>query len=313
MKARFKHILFHRRKNTIGGIILIVIAEIIWGTTIVLNVVALDHFPAYLYAAIKTLAGGLILLFFAIPKWKKFKKRHLLQLSISSVIGMGFFLMFLYKGMEQTNGITTSVILALSPIVIYLFSIEQLKERFDSKILIGSLVSLSGVLLIIFTSDTAATRAGGTGALLVFAAIICDAFGLTIKKPLLEIYHPFQISAVNILIASVVLIIASIATGDILLIGSAGRVGWEALALNVVTAMVIAYMLYYTALTRLTLERSSVFAYIVPITGVLASIVFLGDRPSPVFEVGSMIVFAGLIISQVKLPHSIHLDKRFKI
>ena len=77
--------------------------------------------------------------------------------------------------------------------------------------------------------------------------------------------------------------------------------------------MVIAYMLYYTALTRLTLERSSVFAYIVPITGVLASIVFLGDRPSPVFEVGSLIVFAGLIISQVKLPHSIHLDKRFKI
>ncbi|MBP9131906.1 DMT family transporter [Candidatus Saccharibacteria bacterium] len=314
MKTRLKHILFHRKKNTLGGIILIVVAEAIWGVTIATNVIALDHFPIYVYAALKTLIGGLILLIFARPKWRKMKAKHLFQLAVSSFIGLSMFLVLLYKGIEMTNGITVSVILALSPIVIYLFSLEKLKERFDSKILIGSLVSLSGVLLIIITShDGSVNDAASAGAMLIFAAVICDAFGITVKKSLINRYHPFQISALNLLIASTVLIAASIVNGEITMLGSVDKTGWYIFAFNTATGMVMAYMLYYMALTRLTLERSSVFAYIVPVVGVVSSIILLGDNPSPVFEVGSVIVLAGLIISQIKLPHLEHLNKRFKI
>jgi O-acetylserine/cysteine efflux transporter len=56
------------------------------------------------------------------------------------------------------------------------------------------------------------------------------------------------------------------------------------------------YTIWYGLLRRYRVDQVTPFALLMPVTGILASAVFLGERPSLLALVGGVVILAGLAL-----------------
>lgn len=297
-------------KNKPSGILMIIVAEIIWGIGTVILDLSLDNFPIALMLGLRGLIAGVLLSFATHRYWKTMRISDVIQITISSWVGLSFMQFIFTYGISLTNAMIASVILAMQPLVLYFFSVGYLKEKFDAKILIGSVVALFGVLLIV--SDH---KAGGSqsavGGLILVASLFFDCFGVVTKKRLMGRFGALQIISLNFLIGSIPLLMYSWTNNEFAKITTIPLIGWLHFSYLVLMGS-LGFVLYYFALKKVSVERSSVYNYLMPVVGVVASIFIINTKPDAKFIIGAAIVFLGLAISQVKHPHLHHLLQRHK-
>ena len=56
------------------------------------------------------------------------------------------------------------------------------------------------------------------------------------------------------------------------------------------------YLIWFWLLTRYLAGRLAVFGFLTPLAGVAFGVVLLGERVSPVFGVGAVLVGAGIVL-----------------
>jgi len=267
-------------RNTKAYLALIFIC-IAWGTTYLAIRVGVLHFPAFLFAAIRQLVSGAIIL--AIGLWMSrrvdLSKSNLLHQAL-----VGFLLITMGNGLvtwgeKYVPSGVAALICSLMPMIAVIVNLIIAKhEKINALIVVGMIVGFAGVGLI-FKDDIG--EIGNTkyvmGAIATLIATMSWAIGSMINKKRISLINPVFNSGLQLLFGALFLLIVSPMVDDYTGMNFFHpEVIWS-MSYLIVFGSVLAYTAYMFALKELPVGIVTLYAYVNPLVAVILGYFILNE------------------------------------
>lgn len=297
-----------RRKIT--PLIAVSVAYLIWGLNIPLIKTSLETIPIAPLLFMKFAFGGIFFTLIAWRSWKRLKGNVRLRVILATFFGYAITTYLFYLGVKLSDGLDGSLIYLLAPIVLYLMSVEILKEKFNSKLLFGLIVSFAGAVLIVcepIITGTASTKMDVVGNLLIVLAVFADVFGTILIKPVMNKMSTAQMTALRFNIAAIMIAPLAIKDAGLVDLSSLQTPDFIAVAYNLIFATLVAFFLYHWGLKKMKAEEASPLEYLSPVAGAVGSIFILGEVITVIMLAGVALVVTGLYFGEVRKSLPIHV------
>jgi drug/metabolite transporter (DMT)-like permease len=273
----------------------LVLVTIIWGLNWPSARLALQDFSPWIFRSISFGASALILL--AIAKRKGISlhiergaaRRHLAVAGLLSIGGFGVFAAF---AQLATTTSRTAICAYTMPVWATLLACLFLGERLDARRSVALLLGIGGLLVLFWP-----LLGDGVpiGALYALGSAVSWAAGTVYLKWARIAAHPITITAWQLVAGTVAVAIGLIIDGlamnggavstDIRLSSLAG------LLYSTFIGTALAYLLWFQSVGRLPASTAGLGTLLVPVIGVVAAVLLLGDRPT-----GHDLIGFGLIL-----------------
>ena len=213
-----------------------------------------------------------------------------------------------YAGLRHTTATNGALLNATSPIFIALLSVALVGERLSAKGVLGSVISLSGVLTIISRGDPGVLRAFSlnVGDIWVLVGTLAWA-GYTVclrcwPAELDRLSFLTLLAAVGV-IATGPLYALEIASGQVLRPNASSLLG---IAYIGVVATVVAYIFWNRAVQQVGPGRAGPFMYLMLVFTPILSIIFLGERLHLYHLAGAVLIISGIYLTTARgsIPES---------
>jgi O-acetylserine/cysteine efflux transporter len=271
-------------------IVCAVLVPLLWGYQFVAIKLGLAEFPPLFFLGLRFLAIALLLIPFVARPTRK-QLGPILAISVFlSALNFGLF----YIGLGLGTGSVTAVAYQLATPFIILLSWPMLGER-------PSLRTAAGVLLA-FIGVVAASGGISVNAIAT-VLVVAAAFAYAVGNVLTKRHGPFDslmlvawmslFTVPQVMIASFVLErgqLASFATADVY--------GWLALFYTVLIGGVVGFGLWFWLIARCSMGRVAPFGLLMPVFATMSSVLFLGDRLTPMLVVGGLVALVGVAVTQ---------------
>ena len=254
---------------------------IAWGTTYLAIRLGVEHFPAFLYAAIRQVISGLIIL---IIGWFMQKKADLAIRNLLHQALIGFLLITMGNGLVTwaekyiPSGVA-ALICSLMPLIAVLINLMSAKkEKVNLLIFLGMLSGFAGVGLI-FRDDMASLGDPQylLGMLAILVATSSGALGSVINKNRPSLVNPVFNSGLQLLFGGLFLsIISPFADTYSNLDIFRPEVIWSLVYL-IIFGSVLAYTAYMFALKELPVGIVTLYAYVNPLVAVVLGYLILAE------------------------------------
>ncbi len=295
------------------AILALIAANIIWGAAFPIYKWTIEVIPSFIFIFLRFFLGALILLPFVFKDYK-IRKGDITRVALLGLVGISIQIPLLFLGLELSPSINAPIIISSGPIILIIASFLFLNEKIKKKVVIGTIVSLIGVLLIILRP---VIEHGFTGSILgnlfFFLATICGVAQALIMKKVSQNNSPLAITFWSFLIGSIYLGILAynqIQTFDFTSIGLQGLFG---LIYGVVFAAVIAHVFLAYAIKYVKASEAGIFAYVDPVATVLVAVPLLGEVITPIYIVASILIFGGIFIAEKRLNyHPVQLLRKMQ-
>lgn len=283
---------------------LLILSGIFWGFSPILYKKSLIIAGVIGLLLVRYFVGALLIYIAEHKKFTRINRKSIGLVATFIIIDGVLPIMAYVYGVSKTSALHASIITLCFPFLVYFFTGLFLKEKVHKNVIIGSLIASTGLLIIIFSSNSGNNQSSLVGDLLLFASQTFSAFGLVIAKKIMNKNRkigPEQLVFLEYAGSFLVFLIATIGLNLNLNYNfdSAGA-GLLVIA-TVLLGGAIPLLLYYRAAQNLPLERVADVNYIAPAVGMVAAIVFLGDSISLVFCIGATLLVSGLLYSNDKL------------
>jgi len=276
-------------------------ATLIYGLN---HTVAKNVMPVYIgpYAFILLRVIGASLLFWTVSlfvKSEKIDKKDWPRIILCSFLGMVINMLAFFKGLELSTPVNSSVMITLSPIVVFIFSAILLKEKIQSMKAFGITSGFVGALiLVLYTAKTGENAPNiPLGNFLFIVNSFAYGLYLVLVKPLISKY--------NIITLLKWLFLLGVIMNFPVTISQFLEVEWTSLPLKeaiipmlfvVVGTTFFTYLFNAYALTKLTASSLSSFIYLQPIVGIVFAISTKSDSLSLVSLAGMILIFIGIYL-----------------
>lgn len=288
----------NNRPSYIAYLALIAIC-LIWGTTYLALRIAVAHFPAFLFTAIRQTTAGVLLLagIFSITKTSWPTKAHVFRQAIG-----GFFMISLGNGLVAWGEIhvpsgVAAVMCSLMPVLVILINISINKdERPTLPIIMGVAVGLIGILMM-FGEHLAefSKKEYVIGILCILGATISWASGsIWIKKKNTE-SNPFVNAGLQMFFGGLWLFPLSLVFDDYQTVQWSAEVAYAMLYL-ILIGSIMAYASYSYALRKLPMTIVSLYAYVNPVVAVVLGWLALGEKLNVRMVTAIILTIAGIYI-----------------
>lgn len=294
-----------RKNKQLFPILAMGVAFILWGLNTPFIKIGLDSIPVLSLVAIKYCFGAVVFVLLTYKTWRKLPKGIWLRIIIATSSGYVLASILFYEGIKLTGALDGSLIYLTAPLLLYVLSIEILKERFSARLLVGVIAGLVGAFLIIGEPILNQGHGDSTnllGGLLILAAVITDVIGGIMIKPILKKVAPMQITAVRFAIAAVIMLPFVIFQSPQLATVEITTSLMIAVGYNLIFATLITFSLYHWSLSKMSSEQTTPFYYLDPMFGAVGAMVILDERLSTLALSGIMLIVIGLYFSEVRSP-----------
>lgn len=226
------------------------------------------------------------------------------------VLGVAGFALLFFYGVNLSTGTNGSVLVNTQPIFAVILTPLIIRERFSGKNLIAAAIGIFGIILVI-TGGTFSDLSFSSGFFLGNILLLGASLVLTVYSILLK---PFVIryggtiptfitfSAGTLVLALVVLFLQGNIVGTVKLDG-----------LNIFFLLFIGffstammYLVFNRALQTVGVVESIGFKLLIPVFGIVLSIIMLGERPPALSFAGAGVVILSIIIIQLKIKKNIN-------
>ncbi|RZJ12456.1 MAG: DMT family transporter, partial [Rubrivivax sp.] len=250
------------------------------GSYVGLSKLLVAAFPVFLLAGMRFGIAAVLML----PWLKKpaheapLDARSRRLLFLESFLGNFLFSICMLFGLRQSSAMVAGVILAGIPAAVALLSRAFLHERLNGRTLAGIACAVGGIALV------ATGRQGGAettlvGALLLVAAVLCEACYVVIGKRLTADLGPKRISALINLWGLALVTPLAVWQALSFDFGAPQAMDWALLAYYAATASIITVWLWMAGLQGLPAAKAGVFMVFLPISTAIVGLL-LGESLS---------------------------------
>ncbi|MCM5662444.1 DMT family transporter [Galbibacter mesophilus] len=275
-------------------------ASLIYGIN---HTVAKDVMPTYIqpFGFIMLRVTGATFLFWLISIWgpkEKIDTKDWPRLIVCSMFGMMINMLAFFKGLSLSTPINSSVIVTITPIIVFVLSAVLIKERITFIRTLGVLLGFAGALgLVLFGEQTQQNAPNiALGNLLFMINATSYGVYLVLVKPLVAKYHSFTIMKWVFLIGIVINFPFTFSEFK--------AVEWTTLPFDAIWRMTFVvvgttfstYLLNIYALKQLKASTIGAFVYLQPLIGILFAVAVGADKLNFVRVVAGLLVFLGVYL-----------------
>ncbi|MFE6799701.1 DMT family transporter [Paenibacillus chitinolyticus] len=288
--------------------ILLTFLVMLWGVNWPLSKYALEFAPPLLFAGLRIFIGGLILLIFALPRYRKLNMRHTWNIYlISALLNIILFFGFQTFGLNMMPAGLFSTIVFMQPVLLGIGAWLWLGESMTGFKIIGLILGFIGVAVISINDGSG--NISSAGILLGLASTITWTFGTIYMKKTSTRVDAIWLTTLQMIFGGIVLLVAGTTVEN-----------WTDIVWNqpfISTLTIIA--IFCTALTWLVfflLVRSGEagkigsFNFLVPLIAIVISVLFLGETITPKMVVGLILIIIGVALVNLKLKSLQKRDKK---
>lgn len=285
----------------------IVLAMIFWAFSFIWTKIAIESFQPVTLVTLRLVIAVLLLYTYAKATNKfQFIKRA----DLKWFVLLAFFEPYMYY-MGETYSLTmlnptlVAVIIATIPLFAPVFAFLFLKEKISPVNILGIIISLLGVMMVIYEPQ-AGMEAGLWGIVLVFVAVFSAVFyAISLRKISLH-YKTVNIilyqSIIGLFFFVPTFFITDYATiADIKITYKS----LEALLMLAIFASVLAFVLFAGVVRKIGIAKTNVFVNLIPVFTALFSWLLLGQQLGFNQWVGIAVVVSGLFVSQLSRKRKI--------
>lgn len=306
----FRNFLIPQNKTRLA-ILALIFANIIWGAGFPIYKWTLEVVPPFTFAFIRFFFGAIILLPFIFKNFK-FAKEDIPKLVFVSIISITFQIPLLLFGLKLAPSINAPIIISAGPIILLGASIIFFKEKISTKLLAGTLISLLGVLILIFKPALEAGFSSGVlGNFLIFLSTICSVIQALIIKKIMKRNDPLVTVFLTFIIGSLFLLPAALieyhSTGFFAL----NMQAFLGITFAVLFSSLLAYYFFFFSLKYINVSETGIFTYVDPIATILIAIPLLHETLSESYVIATVFVFLGIYVAEGKIHyHPFHLLRK---
>jgi len=275
-------------------------AVIIWGLSFVATKIALESFPTFtLVFARFSIAGIIFLLLMHRKGFPSFAGKDRGKIMLMALFEPGLYFICETIGLQYTTAPKASLIIAMVPVMVLVFSTFFLNESVSVTGILGIGLSLVGIMVLVAGDPKFNWDMGGQllGDLLIFGAVISAALYMILARDLGKRYPAFDITATQIIYGAVLY--------APLFLWEFPDVQWAeisdrslgALVFLTMLATIAGFLCYNYALTRMTAPRAAVFINGVPIVTALGAWVLLGEKLTAIQACGGVVVLFAVYLA----------------
>jgi O-acetylserine/cysteine efflux transporter len=278
-----------------ADVVLAILTTALWGANFVASKLALAELPPLFLTGVRfAIVAAVLLPFYRVPR-ERLPRMALLGL----VLGVGHFGISFFALPYVEAGTASLVLQTQVPLSALLASVV-LGDRLHWRQWIGMAVAFTGVGLLMGGPHVADNE--WAPALLVLSALMWSIANVQTK--LLGPIHPYALTGSMALFAAPMLFALSFAVeGDDW--ARLQPVGWQSaggLAYIVIASTLIAYRLWFALVQRYRVNQTTPFLLLIPVFGVLAGVLVLGERLTVSILAGGAIVIAGIAMVVLQRP-----------
>lgn len=274
------------------------------------HTIAKGLMPVYIkpYGLILLRVVGAAILFWILSIWgpkERIEPKDRLRLLACAVFGMVINMLMFFKGLSLSTPINSSVIITLSPIIVFILSAILIGEKITLRRSLGILIGFAGALLLVLYGQEIRQDAPNIplGNSLFLINATSYAIYLVLAKPLTAKYHAITLMKWLFLIA--IFINLPITLGEF------AEVQWRELPFEAIWKMAfvvigttfMTYLLNIYALKVLRASTIGAFIYLQPIIAIVFALMAGADSLSPLKLIAATMVFSGVyLVSRKTTP-----------
>jgi len=273
------------------------LAAICWGLGTVVSKTALAEMPPVTLLAVQLASSLAVLVILMRRKRIPLRGDGPALLGRLGLLNPGAAYALGLLGLTSITASVSVLVWALEPILIMLLAVVVLRERITPLLVALSIAALVGIALVVFEPASVDGEAVGVGLALAGVAC-CAAYTVFTRRYIPGAQETSQVvlaqQAYALALAFVLVLIVVIAGGD----PAPARLTADGLASAALSGLLYyaaAYWLYLGALRRVPASIAAGSFYLIPIVGVAAGGLLLGERLAPIQWVGAMIVLGAVL------------------
>lgn len=258
-----------------------------------------EYVEPFGFIVIRVLGAGILFWIVSLfVKTEKIKKEHWPRLIISAVFGMVLNMLFFFKGLSLSTPINSSVIVTITPILVFMLSAVLIREKITILKGSGAVIGLFGALsLILFgvQQQIGAPNIPLGNAMLLINALSFGMF-LIVAKPLTKTYN--TITLMRWLFLTAIIINLPIGWTEFRAVdwvnmpfSALWRIGFVVLGTTFTT-----YLLNMFALKHLSASTIGVFTYLQPVIAIAFAIISGADQLTILKIISAILVFVGVFM-----------------
>jgi len=294
-----------------GSLLLLLGLAVCWGYNWVVMKIGLHDSGPVAFAAIRCLGGAIILGFVLLALRRSFKLVEPWTIVaiglLQTALAQGLIAMALHGGQAGKSAVLNYTL----PVWVMILGFLFLKERPRLMQWLATLVAFTGVMVMTFLNGKAVSWEP-----IVFAlsASICWGAGTIVTQALMR-RHGGKIDALaltfwQLFIGGVVLTLLAFIVPEAPLHWTTSLI--LALIYNVGPASAVAFLLWFMLQQRIEANVLSLIVLIVPLVGIAAGWLQLGERPSLPDAIGMALILTGIAVMVVsqrrKLPVTVQAE-----
>jgi drug/metabolite transporter (DMT)-like permease len=285
----------------------LMMAVLFWGLSFVATKIALQCFPPFTLIFFRFSGASIFFIFllmrtgFPPLTWNAVK-----PLLILAIFQPGLYFSFETIGLQYSSATKASLIIATIPIVVLLLSIIFLKERIRIINILGIVISMLGVALLVFGSQSIDEQQGRLlGDLLILGAVLSASIYIIMTRRLGKTFSPIQITGMQVIFGMILFFPAFLFTLP--------QMEWSAITQDAIIALIIltvfatigAFLCYNYALTKIPASNAAVCINGIPLITALGAWIILGERLFPLqLAGGAIVVSAVYLANRSSNPHT---------
>ncbi len=283
------------------GDLLLLLTVAIWGLTFPISKAVLHQMPPIAFACLRYLCAGALL--FGLLAWREGRIaipwREVPGLTLVGWLSVTIFQMLWANGLTLTTASKASVLVATSPIFAVLFASFG-RQRPRPRAWAGVLIAFVGVVILVNGRLTELTMGGGAlaGDMMFIAAAALWTICSMISPPYLTRLGTLRATAWSMTLGALWLIPVWFVAGERLDIAALSLETLGGFAYTVVLGGALAFIWWYEGLRALGPARAIVYSYLIPVIGVIASVILLGEPFGLAHAVGAAVALAGVALAR---------------
>jgi drug/metabolite transporter (DMT)-like permease len=283
------------------GILALIATNVIWGAGFPIYKWSLENIPPFTFVFFRFFMAAFLILPFTGPtlKIKREDFGTLIGLALSGVtLGVSFW----FLGLQLTASVNAPVIGATGPILLLIFAGLFLHEKLKTKTIVGTVISLLGVLFIVIRP---ALEHGANLSILgnlffLLATLSGLAQGICLKRIAYK-YNLLALTFWSFIIGSfAILPMVLYESMTVGLLPNLDFQGIAGLLFGTIFSSAIAYSLFAYGIKQMKINEFGIFAYIDPIVASIIAVPLLGEKITVTYVIGAFLVFFGIYIAEAK-------------
>lgn len=252
------------------------------GSSVVAGKLLVAGFPVFLASEFRFLIALALMVPLFLWKEKKLSltRRDVLFLFLQAFTGIFLFNIFMLYGLQWTTAADSGIITSMIPAVIGIVSFLFLGEKLNRYKIAGIVLTMVGAMVINAGHGGSAAAPGSNpllGNTLVFGAVVGEACYFIFGKALTGRITPIANSMMMCVFGVLLFLPFTIAEAMSFPFSSASPLDWTLIAYNAVFVTVIAFILSFRGLAKVSASAAGVMTGMLPVSAVVLSYIVLGE------------------------------------